>query len=314
MTKLIPALLLILPVLAASGCTTTIPTSPGLGVVIEEFSTGGLTEFYPGEEVTFFLKIRNQGTAPATEVKAELLGFDEDWFASSSQGNQVAGTEILPQEAGCQYTGSGSILRPADLSIGTPGEIMTCTWKYNVPEIPPGLKPTYQATARVFYNYETTVVKSFTVLKTDELMKYNQQGRAVPSSTVSTTGGPVSISIEARDPVRFGGSVASFPVALTVRNVGGGMACLEGKCKKATGDSAWNKVTLNLDSISQGLSHTDSSCSDKELDVWPNRENTVVCDIDIQDVNQIVSYEERLMKITATYGYFADKTVPVTVL
>lgn len=322
MSRLFLSLVLsLMAVIAASGCT--VPSgSTGQGVVIEEFSTGGLTDLYPGEAVTFFLKFRNQGTVTASGVFAELLGLDEDWAASSSgiDGNRIVGGEILPRETRCQYTSSDhSTLQPPDPVYGTQGETSICTWMYRTPDIPQGMNPTYKLTARLFYDYHTSLVKSFTILPTSELQKYNQQGRSIPSGTVSSTNSPITITTEARDPIRFwdNGGV-SFPLAITVSNTGGGMVCTKGRCRKASsGGHEWNTLKLKIESMGDGLDLSQECShfrSGADIGVWPNRDNTIVCNIEVSDVSGITSFDERLLEITAEYSYFTDSGISITVL
>lgn len=312
----------ILAVLAASGCI--IPTTAsGNGVVIDEFSSGGLSELYPGEDVTFFLKVSNQGSVTATDVFAELLGLDEDWAKSSGSLTQndglIVGGEVLPQESRCQYTQSAAdhyTLQAPDPVYGTAGETATCTWKYRAPSVPEGMKPEYKLTARVFYDYHTDLVKSFTILPTSELQKHNQQGLTIPSSTVSLTSSPVTITAQARDPIRFwdNGGV-SFPLAITISNSGGGMACAKDKCKKSEG-ADWNKVSLKINP-SQGLDLSDECAQfngGADVEVWPNRDNSVICNIEVSGTSDITSLEERTIRITATYSYFTDAGTTITVL
>ncbi len=315
----LPCLVLALTaVIAMSGCVNT-GLQTGSGITIQEF-TPGLSEIYPGEGMTFFLKFKNIGSVEATDVFAELLGLDEDWAASSSSdsigGNMVVSNEVLPREAQCQYTSTGSHfnLKPPDMTYGTEGESATCTWKYRAPPIPEGFRPTYDITARVFYTYRTDLVKSFTMLSTEELMRYNQQGRAIPSSTVSSTRSPVTITTKARDPVRFWGDSVTFPLAITFSNTGGGMTCLKGMCRKATsGDSGWNKLEYSIKEVSKGIT---IDCFDhaEEIDVWPNRDNTIICGVTVSDLSSIVDHEERIIGISAEYSYFTDAGASITIL
>lgn len=313
------AMALVLPlvaILAVSGCITN--TTTGNGVVIEEFTTGGISELYPGEPVTFYLKVRNTGSVEAEGVFAELLGLDEDWAKSSSDLGTIEGVEMLPQETRCQYINKGEhfTLQPPDTIYNTAGETATCTWKYRTPPIPQGMNPTYGITARAFYDYRTDLVKSFTILSTSELLKYKQQGLGVPMSTVSSTRSPITITTESRDPIRFWEDKISFPLAITVSNTGGGMVCLKGQCKK-TGSVEWNKLRLTINPVSSGL-EVSPECSEYRsgsvMEVWPNRDNTIICDIEVSGVSDITGFEERILGISAEYSYFTDAETSIKVL
>jgi hypothetical protein len=315
--------LLLLAAMSVSGCTS--PVQTGSGIVIEDFSPG-FSEVYPGEPIIFFLKFRNIGSVEATNVFAELLGLDEDWAASSyempdnkAEGIYVGG-EILPQEVRCRYTSRGNhfILKPPDLFYGTEGETATCTWKYKAPPIPGGFGPTYDVTARVFYDYKTDVAKSFVLMPARELLNYNEQGKTIPASTTSSTSSPITITAESMSPIRFwSDSKISFPLAIKISNTGGGMACLRDGCKKADGQE-WNKITLSIKPVSNDIS-VSSECSQyagdgDTVEVWPNRDNTIVCNIEVTDFDRIAGHEERVVGITAEYSYFTDAGASIKVL
>jgi hypothetical protein len=311
--------------LTVSGCTRQVQT--GYGVVIEEF-TPAFAEVYPEEPIIFLLKVKNIGSVEAMDVHAELLGLDEDWAASSKgvgQGPITPGGEKLPEESWCRFTETEKhrTLKPPDLFYGTEGEVATCTWKYKAPDIPSGFKPTYDITARVFYTYSTDVVKSFTLASAGELYKLKEQGKSLPSSTVSSTKSPVSITAESDDPIRVWsdkGSV-SLPLKITISNTGGGMVCSVGKCKKTGEDGhEWNKLNLYFKPLGGGIV-LGSECrgngdggGGKVVEVWPNRDNTIICEIEFTEISNIVGHEERLLQISAVYSYFADAESSVTIL
>jgi hypothetical protein len=309
----LPGLVLLLAALvASSGCIN--PVQTGSGVVVQEF-TPGFSEVYPGEPITFFLKFKNIGSVEAEEVFAELLGLDEDWAASSKGLGTILNNEMLPQETQCQYPNMGNhyTMKPPDPFYGTEGETATCTWKYRAPSIPGGFGVTYPLTARLFYNYRTGLVKSFTILSSDELMRYNQQGKTLPSSTVSSTSSPITITAEARNPVRFWESSITFPIAITFSNTGGGMVCLKDQCKKTKGQE-WNQLVFSIEEISNGITVDCFGREGTPLDVWPGRDNTIVCDVTVSDTSRITGHEERTIGISADYSYFTDAEASITVL
>jgi hypothetical protein len=211
-------------------------------------------------------------------------------------------------------------LKAPDVTYGTEGETATCTWMYRAPGIPEGMNPEYPITARVFYDYRTDVVKSLTLTPAKELLSYNQQGRALPTGTVSSTRSPISIKAESRSPIRFWDSGdISFPLAITVSNTGGGMVCLRDHCKKASaGGHEWNQLTLKIIPLSDGLAVSDEcerfTGSGSTLEVWPGRDNTIICNIEASGLDSIVGHEERMLGISAEYGYFTDEHASVTVL
>jgi hypothetical protein len=198
--------------------------------------------------------------------------------------------------------------------------------------VPQGMNPSYAVTARVYYEYRTDVIKSFTIYPSSELLALNQQGKPIPSSTVSSTQSPISITAEAREPIRFweGGQI-SFPLSITVANTGGGTVCLTGRCKRSEG-ADWNELNLVIIPVSAGLS-VSSECAEYEggafspgeaisvsglalsggiLEVWPNRPNTIICDIIVSGLG--ASTEEKTLQVSAEYSYFTDAKSSITII
>jgi len=310
--------ILIVLVLLASGCIN--PSGKGNGVVIEDFSPS-FEKVYPGEPIQFFLKFKNTGSVEAENVFAELLGLDEDWALSSAgMGNEIVGGEVLPREERCQYTSSEHLkLSPPYPSYGTEGGEATCTWIYKTPDIPSGTGTEYKVTARVFYDYHTTLIKSFTLAPAQELLRYNEQGKSIPSSTVSSTDSPITLQADARDPIRFwGNDMISFPIAINIENTGGGMACIRGKCKKTSpGGHEWNSVTLKITPKSDKVSLSDECARfmrGSTVDVWTDKGNTVICNIEVSGLGEGVGYQEKLIEINAEYSYFTDAETSITII
>jgi hypothetical protein len=302
----------LLAVMITSGCTTD--TQTGSGIVIQEFAPD-FSSVYPEEIVTFNIKFKNMGSVDANNVFARLIGLDKDW-ESSGAGSSIIDSGNM--DASCQHTGKFA-LRAPDPAHKTEGETSTCTWKLRAPDIPTGMKPKYDVTARVFYDYETTIIKSFTILSSEELAKYNQQKKTLPSSTVSSTRSPIKITAKSMDPIRFWeNDKISFPLAITVSNSGGGIVCLRGKCTKdSSSDLEWDKLKLKIESKSKDLNIApvcSEFASGGTIEVWPKKDNTIVCDIEVSGVSNIVGYQQKMLQITAEYSYFIDKKSSITIL
>jgi len=310
----------LLVVLSASGCTT-IPSGGSTGVEVLEFSAA-FSEVSPGEPILFDMRFKNMGSEPAEEVFAELLGLDEDWFASSKdyQGNRDLHGEILPRQTQCQYDGDKMVLLPPSSFYGTDGAEGTCSWLYKAPaSFPSGFSPTYKVTGRVFYNYKTHLVKSITVFPVNELLSFKESGRTIPTSTTSSSVSPITITAEAQNPIRvWNTEKATFPIKITVSNTGGGMACESSfACKKASpGGPKWNQVKLSI-KPTRGLGvdcEEFGSSEESILEVWPNRDNSIVCEIEILGLSELTAHEERIISIQAEYGYFKDVLTEITII
>ena len=91
-------------------------------------------------------------------------------------------------------------------------------------------------------------------------------------------------------------------------NVGGGIACLDSACE--TED--WNKVRLTI----SGVDLDDVECQEYEnkgtLTLWQGRSNTIVCKASF-NVGGITGAVQKNIQVHADYGYFVDKTIPITV-
>jgi hypothetical protein len=283
---------LVLPVLAAilvSGCTLQGgQITAGKGIVIENFEPD-FSQIYSTESVQLALKVKNLGAVNGEVKKVELTG--ADW-----EGNQQCTPDI-----------TGGFL-PAVPSEGITGETKTCTWemKPKENEIPAGLSMTYHLIARVTYGYTTSTVKSITIGTSDELRNLQNAGGALPADTISTTSGPIAIDIISKSPVRVSDAGGfEFPIELKITNVGGGIACKTDQCKQ----DEWNKVTIAV-TPSSGISIVDG-CDEGEYSLWRGKDNTIVCRLKADSIAG--GRQQKLITVTAKYGYIVDATTSVTV-
>jgi hypothetical protein len=277
------------------------------GVVIEDFSPD-LSEVYTGEPIKFTLKVRNTGSVESEKTFAELLGLDEDWYDDFE--------ERFPNEAECRYDGSGFDLLPPSPDHGTQGESHICTWDYDAPsDIINGASVSYDATARVFYTYRTEVVKSVTLASREEMISMQQQGRTLPADTISSTSSPVSVTVDTTSPIRVFDDVATFPIEISIENVGGGVPCRENECKK-TGEEKWNEIKLSI-ALPDGISMAGTGCNSFSgngdyISVWPGKPNKITCDVSV-DANDLTGPTQKAIRVSAEYSYFVDKTITVLV-
>jgi hypothetical protein len=313
------AVLPILLVVAASGCTIPFGgidpfnsnTPAQTGAIIEEFSPD-YANVHSGEEVTFRMKVKNTGSLTLQEGFAEVLGIDQVWTGSA--GNVG---EIFPLEQNCRYDTHTITLLPEDTERGTTGGEAVCTWKYKAPDVESGLSTSASPRVRFYYSYKSSTVKTVTIASREELKALEQQGKSMPSESYSKTNSPISIDIETTTPVRTYEDKVEFPVVFTVKNAGGGTACLGNglNCKKpgGTGDNNnWNKVLIKI-ILPQSLSLAQGSCSETQpINFVGNNPQTFSCKI-VANVQGQVGISQRQIEANAEYGYFIDKTTEVIV-
>jgi hypothetical protein len=343
---------LFIPILAAlmlSGCTLlgTTTTSSGVGVVIKEFAPE-FKEIYAGEPVTFRMLLKNEGSVDAINGFAELLGLDEDWCASQT-ASQTTGLqtctnsdggrpEMLPNDA-CSYKSSGAgfkLLAP-DTQRGTEGGTQICTWTYKAPAIEKGFTIAYTPTARTFYTYKSGVVKLITFGSSSELRTIQDKGSALPTETVSTTSGPVQLGIETTGPIRFWPeeNTVILPLEITIKNVGGGVACAdegityktkspqENLCRAVKGETPKNKVRIKItfgagtDSATASKMKLSTECTGfetgKTIALWKGQSNTIVCEVTASSLSSGATIQ-RMINVEAVYDYYTDTTSSITVI
>ncbi|MCJ7816466.1 MAG: hypothetical protein MUP55_01290 [Candidatus Aenigmarchaeota archaeon] len=331
---------LALPVLAivlVSGCTTG-QTTGGSGVVVKEFAPE-FTEIYAGEPVTFRLLVKNEGSIDAINGHAELLGLDEDWCGSqmdkctTSQGGRP---EMLPNEELCRYTYSkGFKLLAPDPQRGTQGGTQICTWTYKAPPIQQGFTIPYTPTVRTFYSYKSGAVKLITFGPSRELRTIQDTGGKLPTETKSQTSSPIMLDIQTQGPIRFWPEEKAvvFPLEITIKNVGGGVACADeklnyveksskdNKCRAlAAGEVSKNrvKIKINFGSDSSNTKmELSQECKDfkdgKLVSLWKGQSNSVVCDVTalgLVSENTI----QRMITAEAVYDYYTDISSSITVI
>lgn len=259
----------------------------GTGVVIESFETD-FPEVYSTENVNFNLKVRNTGSVSAEDVEARIVGLEE-W-----KGNRACGTV-------------DEIIAPNPI-YGTQGGTRTCLITLTAPEIPQGLSLTYYPTARVTYRYSTETVKIITIYPTQELKRLQDQGKALPIETESSTSGPISLDIQTKSPIRSFERSITFPITVNIENVGGGVVCLTNECHDS---ETWNRVWVKIDPKDMDITECSSGWIDVTL--WKGKSNTITCKLRAKSLLTSVS-SKKTLKVIASYSYFFDKSIPITVI
>jgi len=268
----------VLVVMLVSGCTTT---PSGSGVVIENFEPD-FNDVFSGEKISFQVKLRNTGSVDAKDVQVKLLGLEE-WDGSKD----------------CDV--SGSLLAPSP-TFGTTGEVHVCSFSVTAPEVPKGLPVTYQVTARVSYAYGSSTIKTINIGSQAELRMIENLGTALPSETTSITTSPVALNIINKGPIRvFAGSV-TFPLEITITNVGGGVVC-KGDCSN---NENWNRIEIQTYKGSEPV----PGCTE-EFTLFKGQSNTITCKANVDEPE--VGIVQQPIMVESSYNYFYDVMTSVRV-
>jgi len=171
---------------------------------------------YAGEKFKLQAKIRNTGSVDAWYVIPKLYNIDA---SASGQSFEITCSKDCTQ---CM-----NLLAP-DPERGTTGESKICIWDCTAPRsIPKGMTLTFNPSVRLYYAYRTTTTKALMIASQDELRAIQNQGKALPSETVSTTTSPVQMDVVVNGPIRYweGEKKLRFPININIANTGGGTAC-----------------------------------------------------------------------------------------
>jgi hypothetical protein len=239
--------------------------------------------------------------------------------------------EKLPNEQDCQYTDKkGFNLLAPDTLRGTSGGSHICTWTYKAPPIPKGFTITYTPTARVFYSYNSGVVKLITFGSSSELRTIQDTSGKLPAETKSQTNTPIMVDIQTKGPIRFweDGQTVEFPLEITITNIGGGVACASptsdvtsDACKAAvSGEESKNNVLISIDfgATSDKMTLSDE-CKDFSkyakvaVPLWKGQSNSIVCNVKASGLSAGATIQ-RMIQVQAFYEYYTDTTTSIKVI
>lgn len=296
------AILIILSIMilvSVSGCTMPGPSAGGgAGVVITDFAPE-FPEYYVNEPVNFRVRIKNTGSVDAKSVLVEIFNL-EGWEAVGSNE--------------CMFE---KLIAP-NPDMGTSGESKTCTFKFRAPEeLPQGISFTYHPAIRLSYTYESATVKSVTMASQSELRNIQNTGKALPADTISSTQGPVAISIETAGPIRFWEDTGSvlFPIEIKVTNTGTGTAHDVGAGLVYGGEIGYEDVRNKFEIetfLPQGMVMEENSCGNSEIELWQGRTYESVCKVRASSLSLSAPVQE-IITVKAYYDYIIDQQSSVTV-
>ncbi|MBI4176035.1 MAG: hypothetical protein HY518_02440 [Candidatus Aenigmarchaeota archaeon] len=287
-------LLLLAAVVLVSGCIGGGGPATGPGVTVLQWKPD-LTQVDSGEHVKLIFEVQNQGTEYALNVVARLSGIDPSDWAPVSPGTDILLNDLLRFDA----------------RTGTQGGTDTDIYDVLAPELPDGIKQTYNPTLSIYYTYRTTASKQVTVVNEDELSNLAQQGKSLPSQPSQTSSGPINFQIQTPGPVRAtttGFRLKSFPVRFDISNIGGGYLT------RLNDHSLDNKVLMTVD-LPSGLDFTTPDCQALRggnlVDIVSGIDRSITCEIQITSPPTIS--EARNIIITLSYDYRVDRTTTVEV-
>jgi hypothetical protein len=269
----------------SSGCTSI----PGLGGGDTSglFGTGieitalepELTKVYSGESVSIAMKVKNRGTFDAKDGKVKLSVGDWDCTVQGEDGFDS--------------------LQAPDEQRGTEGQEKVFLWKCKAPQIDEGMTVPYEARGEVWYDYKSVTSKSVTLLPTADLIALRDAGQSLPSSLVSSSSSPVSISVVVEGPIRMMSETngIEFPININIENAGGGVV-------------EASKVSLDVEGLSGLQVLTDQDCDYADFHLWRGTSQKITCMVKAENVNAIT--DARLVA-TLTYGYTVSKTASIEV-
>lgn len=276
-------LLSLVAVLLVSGCTTLPFVLSGNGVAIEAFESD-FSDVFSGEQVDFTVKIKNIGSQLAKGGKIAFLGL-EDW-TSSFQRTCTFDALIAPTPS-------------------TEGQSFLCSIQFIAPEVPDLVSVTYHPSARVAYTYSTTTLQHITIASQEEALKIEKGGGSLTTDTATTTQSPIAITTEAQGPIRVFENSLTFPLTITVTNVGGGTVCNQ-DYNDCDNSILWN--TLDITTTMAGTRISDCS---QALSLSSGT-NTITCDIPVSSL-PTSGVVQRTIQVQSEYGYFVDKEITVAV-
>ena len=284
MVKLMKKIFLILFVLLIAGCTgnTSNGSNPNQGIIIESLtvSPNDITEKEP---VDIFFKVSNVG-GKTTDVTPYLYGanwveadFDERNLISANKETGAIGESFVYEKSFDKFE---------DLN-----------------DIAKGLVEEYTITGRICYPYTTDASTDVEVISLTEkrIEDVKQASRTVKTEN---TDAPIHIQFTIKEPlIDYGEDTELVPIAVSVKNVGGGFATIS-DCEKNPDISDMDQIELSLEG--DGI----EDCSDQTVRLI-NGEGTLFCKLEAITNDS----PSRNIRITAqaTYNYYKTKTAKLKV-
>ena len=309
-------LLATIAVLLVAGCTTggvqwpfqqvTTTTIGGNGLVITDFSPDSST-VTSGSSTRISFTITNAGGAIAPDASSLIYLTGSDISLTDTTGVYWHSNTDTSQ-----FKHFNKDMNPANSNTGTPADEKIISWSLiapNVTKSQPDRNDIF--IGRVYYDYQTTVTGTIWAYTQAESDTAKAGGRTLNKATFSSTAGPVALSVKATpDPVV---GTDTFTLTINVNNVGGGSLYKTGSVTYTAGSEniALTPDVVNIATISvssPGMTVGTGCGGDITL---PKGKNVVSCDLTLASVP--ATFQGYPITITATYGYYTERTTNVIV-
>ena len=282
----------------------------GSGLVITDFTVDP-TEIYTDASGRIMMTVANKGGAAVDVGDAVVYLTGSGIKDDLSDGLYWAGRGST-DSVFAQLT---KALSPEDPVRGTPAGEQTVTYTLTSPSgIPKGTTRNDIFIGRVYYDYSTTVSGNVWVYSEAESDAARASGNSLNSATMSSTSGPVALTVKAiPDPVVLASGEDTFTLQIKVSNVGGGTLYRAGSIDYSGTDLSLDAETdlnrIDIDVEGSGLTGFDDCEGEQEL--VAGKDITLSCDVTIS--NPPATFQSYQLQITATYGYMTERTATVSV-
>ncbi len=301
MNKNILLMFAVLGVLLVGGCIQQAAPTLGTGMAITDFSSSSESVEGKNKNVRFSLEAENQGGSSTANVIACLIGSNFPGLTSEQMWENVS--------AVCQRA-------PRTLSAASDvaGGSARFTWTLRSPWISFPTERTDEFTGRVYYSYRTQSSANVWVYSEAEQKAAEQRGEAVPTALeVIKTAAPIDISLSTKQPVKS--EDGYFTLRITVSNVGGGLVFNSTDLSRsfATPPDLTDIQNIVSLSFSYPSAEITMEACESEVELKKGETRTISCDFTLKNPSAITTKKSYAITISASYGYYIDSTVPITV-
>ncbi|NOZ81888.1 MAG: hypothetical protein GXO63_01940 [Candidatus Micrarchaeota archaeon] len=299
MKRFLPILIVVL----VSGCVQSESKIVASGITVTDFSSSIDEVEGMGRTVRISMEIENTGGYSTSNVLACLMG-------SSFPGR--AEDQMWETESDiCQPVDKE--LYAADPETRSPGGFARFSWKLKSPWLPYPQVRTDEFTGRVFYRYKSQTSAKIWVYSDDEIRAAKQRGESLskPLEIVKSVG-PVDIDLSVKQPVSAENGY--FTVTITVSNVGGGVVFDDSNFDYGSSDipkiGELNVVHLTY---TYPAGELEADACDDVVELRMGETRRFSCGFTIKNPEKIRTKTSFPITVSATYGYYMDTTLSVTV-
>lgn len=313
-------LLAIISIVAISGCVqgqipwiqTTTTIIGGNGLTLTEFAADPI-EVYSDSSGRIIVTISNKGGA-VVDVDDAVL-----YLTGSGIKNDLANDLYWSGRGSTDsvYAHLTKSLNPEDPVLETAAGEQTITYALTSPSgISKGTTRDDIFIGRLYYDYSTTVSGNIWIYSESESDAARAADRALNRATLSSTAGPVALYVTAiPDPVVLAPGEDTFTLQIKVSSVGGGTLYRAGSISYSDAepdlsldaDTELNRVEIDV----EGSGLTGFEDCEGEQELIAGRDLTLICDISV--TSPPTTFQSYQLQVTATYGYFTERTATVSV-